>query len=93
MRRMLLIGSVVTLFAPWKAAAEAYQFIISGDPVAAATVGRSSKGSAGNDLVTGVSSRPSIGESLEVRYRTWLGSDGINLETSELKIGFRFILR
>lgn len=49
--------------------ADTYQFIISGDPVAAATADSHSVASAAT--------------SLETRYRTWDESDGIALRSDE----------
>ena len=39
MKTLLIIGAAATLFVPLVSSADAYQFIISGDPVAAATEG------------------------------------------------------
>ena len=58
--------------------ADTYQFIISGDPVAAATADSRSAASAAT--------------SLETRYRTWGESDGIALRSDKC-LGFLLIVR
>jgi hypothetical protein len=92
MKIWLILVTVLSLTAR-TAWAEEYQFIISGDPVAAASADSSSLASVGVNMNSGGLSQPSIACSLDMRYRTWFASDGINLESSELHIGFRFILK
>ena len=58
--------------------ADTYQFIISGDPVAAATADSHSVASAAT--------------SLEARYRTWDESDGIALRSDKYR-GLLIIVR
>ena len=58
--------------------ADTYQFIISGDPVAAATADSHSVASAAT--------------SLETRYRTWDESDGIALRSDKYR-GMMIIIR
>lgn len=74
-------------------AAEEYQFIVSGDPVAAATENCSSMSSQGTGMATGALSVPSVASALESRYRTWFCSESVDLDSSELHIGLRFILK
>ncbi len=68
--------------------ADTYQFIISGDPVAAATADSHSVASAATSLETATRSGGSAASALEARYRMWDESDGIalNLRGQTLKI-------
>ena len=63
--------------------ADTYQFIISGDPVAAATADSHSVASAATSLETATRSGGSAASALEARYRTWDESDGIALRSDE----------
>ena len=62
-----------------------YQFIISGDPVAAETVDSRESASVGTALVTSMRTSPTEEASLEARYRTFDESDGIKLRTDTPK--------
>ena len=58
MKKTLLIGTTIMSFASLMSSADEYRFIISGDPVAAATVGSSAAVSSGTSLVTGTLATP-----------------------------------
>ena len=77
---------------PALAGADGYKFIISGDPVAAAVERSCSAPSSATALVTGTLSTPAEASSLEARYRTWDGSDGIALR-SDKHHGFMLIVK
>ena len=85
MKRALLIGTTIMSLVSLMASADEYRFIISGDPVAAATVDSSTAVSSGTSLVTGTLATPAAATSLEARYRTWDESDGIALRSDEFK--------
>ena len=92
MKTLLIIGAAATLFVPLVSLADAYQFIISGDPVAAATEGCRVVASSGTSLETGTLTAPTAADSLEARYRTWFESDGTALRSDKprgLKICFK----
>ena len=65
--------------------ADTYQFIISGDPVAAATVDSCAAASSGTALVTATRAMPTAAQALEARYRTWDESDGISLRSDKYR--------
>ena len=65
--------------------AETYQFIISGDPVAAATVDSCAVASAATSLETATRSEKSAASSLEARCRTWLESLGRALRSDRFR--------
>ncbi|MBQ4199041.1 MAG: hypothetical protein II649_04075 [Kiritimatiellae bacterium] len=65
--------------------ADTYQFIISGDPVAAATADSHAVASAATSLETATRSGGSAASALEARYRTWDESDGIALRSDEYR--------
>ena len=65
--------------------ADTYQFIISGDPVAAATIDSSAAASSGTALVTATRAVPTAAQPLEARYRTWDESDGIALRSDKYR--------
>ena len=81
--RLLIIGAAAILLVPLVVLADTYQFIISGDPVAAATVGSCATASSGISLATGTLTAPTVATSLEARYRTWDESDGIGLRSDK----------
>lgn len=83
MNRLLLIGSAAMLLVPMEALADAYQFIISGDPVAAAMEGCRVVASSGTSLETGTLTAPTAADALEARYRTWFESDGTALRSDK----------
>ena len=64
---------------------DGYQFIISGDPVAAETVDSRESASIGTALVTSTRTSPTEAASLEARGRTFDESDGIKLRTDSPK--------
>ena len=88
------IASAALAFAPIAAVGDDdYQYIISGDPVAASTNGTVSAASSGGMLESGVNSTPYDFESiLEARFRTRLGSDGIALNSHKFR-AFKLIVR
>ena len=87
-----MIGVAVAMFAPLMSSADDYQFIISGDPVAAASVGSKAVASPGTSLVTGSLTRPTEAASLEARYRTWYESAGIALRSDKAH-GFILVIK
>ena len=72
------------MLAPLLAPADGYQFIISGDPVAAATVNSSTKVSTSTALVSGTLSKLTASSLLEARYRTWKLSNGTALRSDKV---------
>ena len=93
MKKLLTIGAVAMLLVPLVSSADDYQFIISGDPVAASTVGSSSAMSSGKALVTDALTAPSASKPLEARFRTWLASLGKALRSDEWVIGTKILFR
>ncbi len=93
MKRLLTIGIAAMLFMPLVSSADDYQYIISGDPVAAATVGSCSAASSGKALVTDALATASASRPLEARFRTWLASLGKALRSDEWIIGTRILFR
>jgi len=93
-RSFAAIAFAALAFAPIVAVGDDdYQYIISGDPVAASTNGTVSAASSGGMLESGVNSTPYDFESiLEARFRTRLGSDGIALNSHEFN-SLRLIVR
>ena len=85
MKRALLIGTTIMSLVSLMASADEYRFIISGDPVVAATVDSSTAVSSGTSLVTGTLATSTAAASLEARYRTWDESDGVALRSDEFK--------
>ncbi len=84
MKRLLqMIGAAAAMLAAQMSSADDYQFIISGDPVAAASVGSKAVASPGTSLVTGTLTAPTGAVSLEARYRTWYESDGTALRSDK----------
>ncbi len=78
--------------APPAATADGYQFILSGDPVAAATEGTAYDVSSGTSLAVGVLDYVSEADALEARRRTSDESPGTALDSTEAS-GFVFIIR
>ena len=85
MKKLIIIGGAAVLLIPLLALADAYQFIISGDPVAAATEDSHAVASAGISLETGMRTAPTAADSLEARYRTWYESDGTALRSDKAR--------
>ena len=83
MKTLLIIGAAATLLVPLVSSADAYQFIISGDPVAAATEGCRVVASSGTSLETGMLTAPTAADSLEARYRTWYEFGGMALRSDK----------
>ena len=65
--------------------------IVSGDPVAAATVNSSAKVSTSTALVSGTLSKLTVASSLEARYRTWELSNGTALRSD--KAGMTIVVK
>jgi hypothetical protein len=65
------------------ASADAYQFIKSGDPVAAATVDSHAAASSGTALETATCVAQAASVSLEARFQTYDESDGIALRSDK----------
>lgn len=84
MKRLIIMGAAATL-APLVSPADGYQFIISGDPVAAATVNSSSAETPSTSLVTSSRTAPTVAASLEARYRTVAPTVGIKLRSDAAK--------
>lgn len=84
--------SAVALTAYSPLHADDYQYIISGDPVAAATVDSCAFASAATALNTGTLSTLAAAVPLEARYRTWYESDGIALRTDR-RVGTVIVIR
>ena len=93
MKRLLTIGIAAMLFMPLVSSADDYQYIISGDPVAAATVGSCSVASSGKSLMTDALTAASASKSLEARFRTWLASLGKALRSDVWFFGTKIIVR
>ena len=82
-----LRGTILALLAAVLAPlhADTYQFIISGDPVAAATEDSCAAVSSGTVLVTATRSGESAASPIEARFRTWDESDGIALRSDKYR--------
>ena len=93
MKKPLIIGAAAMLLVPLVVSADTYQFIISGDPVAAATVGSCSAASSGKALVTDALTAASSSKPLEARFRTWLASLGKALRSDKWIFGTKIIFR
>ena len=92
-RLLAMAGAAVLAFAMLPSSADAYTFIVSGDPAVAATANSSSSVSSGNALVTDALSTVSAHKSLEARFRTWCVSIGKALRTDDWVAGLTIILR
>ena len=94
MKRLFLIGAVAAAtLVPLVSSADDYPYIISGDPVAAATVGSCSAASSGKALVTDALATASVSRPLEARFRTWFASLGTALRSDKWITGFMLIFR
>ena len=91
MNKLLLMICAAAMLAPLVASADGYQFIISGDPVAAAMVNSSAKVSSSTALVSGTLSKPTAAASLEARYRTWELSNSTALRSD--KTGMTIVVK
>ena len=85
MKKLIMLRWTAMLLIPLMALADTYQFIISGDPVAAATEGSRAVPSSGISLETGMRTAPTAADSLEARYRTWYESDGTALRSDKAR--------
>ena len=92
MRKLTWSAAVVAATALMPSRGDTYQFIISGDPVAAATVDSCAVASAATPLATGTYSTFTVAAPLEARYRTWDESDGIALRSDKYR-GMILIIR
>ena len=92
MNKLMVMAGAAALLAPLMLSADDYQFIISGDPVAAATANSSKSATPGTALVTSSRTAPTVAASLEARYRTIEETDGIALRTDKF-IGLTVILK
>lgn len=90
--KQLTLGTCAAMLVPLMSPADGYQFIISGDPVAAATVNSKASASAGTALVTSTRTFWTVASSLEARFRSMDKSDGISLRTDKFK-GIVLLLR
>ena len=92
MNKLIVMIGAVAMIPPLISSADDYQFIISGDPVAAATAGSSEAATLGTALVTSSRASPTAAASLEARYRTIAKTVGIALRTDKAK-GMVLIVR
>ena len=92
MKRLLTFGAAM-LLVPLVSSADDYQFIISGDPVAAATVGCVSAASSGKPLATDALTAASASRPVEARFRTWFASLGKALRSDNWFFGTFIFLR
>ena len=94
MKKLLaMMGSVALAFSPFASSAEGYQFVVGGDPAAAATANSVSAVSPGRALATDSLSAASVSRSLEARFRTWCVSLGRALRSDDWANGLILILR
>ena len=93
MKKLLIIIGAAAMLAPLLASADGYQFIISGDPVAAATVNSYAAVSSGKALMTDTISAKLDSKSLEARFRTWCESLGRALRSDEWILGVKISFR
>ena len=94
MKRLLAItGAAVLALTSLVSSADDYKFIVSGDPVAAATANSSSSVSSGNALVSDALTAVSASKALEARFRTWCASIGRALRTDDWSAALMIILR
>lgn len=91
MKRLLIMTCAAVTAAPLTLSADDYRFIISGDPVAAATSNSCSVTSSSTSLMSGALSKLSAADSLEARYRTWRLSNGIALRSD--KVGMIIVVQ
>ena len=85
MNRLIMMTGAAALFAPLMSSADEYQFIISGDPVAASTVDSSKTETLDTSLVTSSRTTSAVASSLESRYRTTAPTAGIRLRSDAAK--------
>ena len=92
MKRLLAITGAAVL-ALTSLVSSADDYIVSGDPVAAATANSSSSVSSGNALVSDALTAVSASKALEARFRTWCASIGRALRTDDWSAALMIILR
>ena len=85
MKRLIIMMGAAVMIAPLMLSADDYQFIISGDPVAAAAANSSKTATPGTSLVTSSRTTPVVPASLEARYRTTAPTAGIKLRSDAAK--------
>jgi hypothetical protein len=98
MRHIHVLAAVVMALLAWQIAVGAtdiygneikvvdgvtYQYLVSGDPEAAATEKSSPLQSVGVSFATGTISTPTSAISVEARYRTWLESEGTDVDSTK----------
>ena len=92
MKKLLIISAAAILLVPLVALADAYQFIISGDPIAAATEGTSSAASSGMSFATGALKKTAVAPRIESRILTWFASIGVDIDPDK-QLGFLLICK
>ena len=92
MKRLLAITGAAVL-ALTSLVSSADDYIVSGNPVAAATANSSSSVSSGNALVSDALTAVSASKALEARFRTWCASIGRALRTDDWSAALMIILR
>ena len=80
-----LAAGAAAMLAPLMLSADDYQFIIRGDPIAAATSNSCESASIGTALVTSTRTDPTVATSLEARYRTTAPTAGVRLRSDAPK--------
>lgn len=94
MKRLLhaavLSAAVFAAYLPLHA--DGYQYIISGDPIAAATAGTSSLASSGTSFVTSTFKKAAVAPGIESRILTWFSSVGVNIDPDKI-LGFKLIFK
>jgi len=94
MKKLLIMTcAAAAMLAPLVSSADDYKFIVSGDPVAAATANSHSAVSSGNALVADALTAVSASKALEARFRTWCASIGRALRTDDWSAALMIILR
>ena len=79
------LAAGAAIIAPLMLSADDYQFIINGDPMAAATSNSCASASIGTALVTSTRTYPMVATSLEARYRTIDATAGVKLRSDAPK--------
>lgn len=82
-KKLLIVGTAAMLFVPLAVSAGTYQFIMSGDPVAASTENSRAVASSGTSLMTGRRTVQTASAPLEARCRAWDGSGGVPLRSDK----------
>lgn len=79
--KMAFLTAVLSAVSMTASAEDAYRFIKSGDPVAAASLNSCAAVSPGTALVSGALSRLTASGPLDSRFRTWRESVGTSLRS------------